>query len=213
MTVNNNATKECLDQPMLRCVVTNDCVSGGGYRNKVDAGAATQYYHMEGVNESGNEGNSLGDKSTTYRHSFAWLVKDKLPSTVGPSQAVEYPLSPEQVDSEESRPTVELWQTWAIATSLFESSLILFFVFGHLVRPGFLLVLAINRVEDVNAAKTFRPFDDKRTDMGTVYHHLGHLTVRRYRKLLILLGQGKEMCLSVISYVAFVLWVKGYVVI
>jgi len=126
------------------------------------------------------------------------VMDNELPSTFGAFQTVEYPFPSEKVHTEEARPTIKIIQPWAILAPLLEGGPVFCFIHWHLIRPRFLLVLAINRVEHVDAPKAFRALNDKRTNVGTVDHNRRESTVRADRELAVLLGQCKEMYRSVI---------------
>lgn len=116
-------------------------------------------------------------------------INHQHPPTVRPFQTVEYPFPFEQVHTEEAGLfEINIGDPRAILAPLLEGRLIFGSICWHFMRPRFLLVLAVNRVEDVNASKTFRPLDDERTHVWTVDYDLGNLAVGRYRELAVLRG-------------------------
>jgi len=165
-----------------------------------------------GGNESGTSWNPLGD--IVQDNIWCSVMDNKLPPTVGPFQTVKYPFALEQVHTEEADlGAIIFCQPRAILAPLLEGTLIFCSVCWLFMRSRLLLVLAINRVEDIDAPKAFRALDDKRTNVGTLDHNFGNFAMGRDRELPVLLGQCKEMCGSVIFDVVYVPRVKCHVVI
>jgi hypothetical protein len=143
-------------------------------------------------------------------------VEQKLPPTVGAFQTLEYPFPPQEVHPKEANlGAIILCQAWAVIASLFECG----FVLGcgcfrwHFMRPWLFLILAVYRVENVNAPKTFRTLNNKRPNVRTVDHYLREFTVGRNWKLSVLVGQCEEVNSTVVLYVLWVPGIKGHIVV